>query len=138
MEDLKAAKLSTAVCCDDANSQTNVTLFCTNLTASVYPQQSTLCALFEHALATIQEELKRQGHVSYLNATVLHVFSCYMSHNTFLTKSDVMKHCRMIGTIQPLREAQYYTGEGLHCFLRLARALCWRSGRCLVGAAFSV
>ena len=26
----------------------------------------------------------------------------------------------------------------LHCFLRLARALCWRSGRCLVGAAFSV
>ena len=27
---------------------------------------------------------------------------------------------------------------GLHCFLWLARALCWRSGRCLVGAAFSV
>ena len=27
---------------------------------------------------------------------------------------------------------------GLHCFLRLARALCWRSGRCLVGDAFSV
>ena len=27
---------------------------------------------------------------------------------------------------------------GLHCFLRLERALCWRSGRCLVGDAFSV
>ena len=31
---------------------------------------------------------------------------------------------------------------GLHCFLRLERALeravCWRSGRCLVGVAFSV
>ena len=24
------------------------------------------------------------------------------------------------------------------CFLRLERALCWRSGRCLVGDAFSV
>ena len=27
---------------------------------------------------------------------------------------------------------------GLHCFLRLERALCWRTGRCLVGDAFSV
>ena len=27
---------------------------------------------------------------------------------------------------------------GLHCFLRLERALCWRSGRCLAGVAFSV
>ena len=27
---------------------------------------------------------------------------------------------------------------GLHCFLWLARALCWRSGRCLAGVAFSV
>ena len=28
--------------------------------------------------------------------------------------------------------------SGLHCFLRLERALCWRSGRCLAGVAFSV
>ena len=27
---------------------------------------------------------------------------------------------------------------GLHCFLRLELALCWRSGRCLAGVAFSV
>ena len=27
---------------------------------------------------------------------------------------------------------------GLHCLLRLERALCWRSGRCLAGVAFSV
>ena len=26
----------------------------------------------------------------------------------------------------------------LHCFLRLERALCWHSGRCLAGVAFSV
>ena len=28
--------------------------------------------------------------------------------------------------------------SGLHCFLRLERALCRRSGRCLAGVAFSV
>ena len=27
---------------------------------------------------------------------------------------------------------------GLHCFLRLERALCWRLGRCLAGVAFFV
>ena len=27
---------------------------------------------------------------------------------------------------------------GLRCFLRLDRALCWHSGRCLAGVAFSV
>lgn len=36
VEDLQASILSTAVSCDDAVSQANVTLFCTGLTPSVY------------------------------------------------------------------------------------------------------
>ena len=50
--------------------------------------------------------------------------------------------CPVVGVVCLLRRSvglEYgLVSLELHCFLRLARALCWRSGRCLVGDAFSV
>ena len=41
-------------------------------------------------------------------------------------------------TVVPVGLEYGLVSLGLHCFLRLERALCWRSGQCLVGDAFSV